>query len=112
MPYIQKRRISPPNNHKEVSDRRNSKWGKYYQSVAWKQLRDYYMMLHPICEECMLNGRSVPAEHCHHRVPFSRGKTEEERMELLLNPDNLEAVCRSCHEKIHTALNHSKQMTI
>ena len=104
MPYIQKRRISPPNNHKEVSERRNNKWGKYYGSVAWKHLRDYYHMLHPICYCCALEGRSVPSEEVHHITPYSWFNLEEDRMKALLDPDNLRCLCKSCHLKIHQQL--------
>lgn len=101
MPYITKRKICACSDKRESHDRHNNKWNHYYQNRQWKLLRDYYMMLHPICEDCMINGRSVPAEECHHKVAFSTGTTEEEKMQLLLNPDNLVALCKSCHMKRH-----------
>ena len=77
------------------------------KTEAREKLRDWYMSLHPICADCMIEGRSVPATELHHKRPFSTGKTEEERMELLLNPDNLVALCSECHDKRHFILNHS-----
>ena len=107
MPYLTNRKIGRPNNKKEIQDTRNNKWGRYYGNRQWKLLRDYYMALHPCCELCALEGRSVPAEHCHHRIPFSTGNTEEEKMALLLDPSNLQPLCRMHHEKIHAQLKHN-----
>ena len=103
MPYLSKRKVGNPNKieQKESQDRHNNKWNVYYQDKRWKKLRDWYKLNHPICEICAINGRSVPAEEVHHRIAFSTGNTEEERMSLLLNPDNLQCLCRQCHMKIH-----------
>lgn len=109
MPWLSHRKIGRQNNKKDIQDTRNNKWNKYYQLKRWKLLRDYYMQIHPLCEICLFNGRSVPAEHCHHRVPFSQGNTEDERYALLLDPSNLQALCRKCHEKIHADLKHNNQ---
>ena len=108
MPYLTKRRISPPSKREDNNTRRNNKWNKYYQNKRWKKLRDWYMSLHPICADCMFEGRSVPATELHHIIPFSTGKTEEEKMDLLLSPDNIVALCSECHDKRHAVLNHSK----
>ncbi len=115
MPYISKRRISPPNrtDNKEASERRNNKWGKYYGNKKYKNLRDWYMSTHVLCQDCLFNGRSVPATQLHHIIPFSQGKTEDERMYLLMDWEhNFVALCDECHDKRHGKLNHSKQMTI
>lgn len=109
MAYIQKRRISRKTDKKDVSQRRNAKWLKYYGDKRWKLLRNWYIQLHPLCEECLFNGRSVPAEHVHHRIPFGSGTTEEERFRLLLDINNLESVCQECHQKIHNELKHKDQ---
>lgn len=105
MPYISHRRISTrKEREKDQNKRRNEKWNHYYGNPKWKKLRDYYILLHPICEECMINGRSVPAEHVHHRVPFSFFNLEEDRWAALLDVDNLECVCAQCHNEIHQHL--------
>ena len=79
----------------------NSNNGKSMYDIHWNRLRNSYIHEHPLCELCLLNGRSVPAEEVHHKRPFSTGKTEEERFSLLLDRNNLMALCRSCHHKIH-----------
>jgi 5-methylcytosine-specific restriction protein A len=105
MPYITKRRISPPSRKKEYDEHRSKKYGVYYQDIRWKKLRDYYMDLHPICEECMFEGRSVPAEECHHRIPWSWFTDENDRRLALLDVDNLQPLCRMHHHEKHKYLN-------
>ena len=62
------------------------------------------MRNNPLCVDCLFEGRSVPAEEAHHRIPFSTGKTEEEKMKLLLSPDNIEPLCSFHHDKRHAIL--------
>lgn len=106
MPYISRRKVGNPNKieQKEVQDRHNSKWNAYYQDKRWKKLRDWYKSIHPICEICAINGRSIPAEEVHHRIIFSWFDSEEDRLKALLCPDNLQCLCRQCHMKIHKNL--------
>lgn len=71
---------------------------KYYQLKQWKDLSLFYRMQHPICEEC----EEKPSEHTHHIIsPFQPNLSENERMALLLNENNLKALCAECHQKIH-----------
>ena len=107
MPYISKRKIGVNTNHKEKDDRRNKKWNTFYQDHRWKRLREWYMATHPLCEECLFEGRSVPAEHCHHKIPFSTGDSTEDKFRLLLDPDNLQALCVRHHQEKHIILNQS-----
>lgn len=66
----------------------NKKYGR-----AWKRIRDRYVMAHPLCEMCQKTGKLVPTEEVHHKLPISQGGTHAR--------DNLMALCRSCHTKIH-----------
>lgn len=80
---------------------------KYYQLKQWKDLTLYYRMEHPICEECHKNV----SEHTHHIIsPFQPNLSENERMYLLLNPNNLKALCAECHQKIHEMQQRQKKM--
>ena len=108
MTYLPKRKISPPSHDKEISKRRNEKWNKYYGSTAWKKLRQWKITHFPICYDCMFNGISKPATQVHHIRPFSEGKTQEEKWELLLDPSNLVSLCDECHDKRHAILRHNK----
>ena len=74
---------------------------KYYNRQDWKDLRNLYLERHPICEICEKHGRIVPAEHVHHCVPWTRGKTEKDKEKLLLNEKNLISVYKKCHKLLH-----------
>ena len=63
---------------------------------AWKRIRDRYILAHPYCEKCFEEGRMTVATECHHIIPVSRGGQSVE--------ENLMALCRGCHNKIHHEL--------
>lgn len=109
MPSLIKRKISVRTNKHEIQERRNNKWNVFYQDRRWKKLRHWQITNHPLCHDCMLEGRSVPAEEAHHIKPFSQGKTMEEKFELLLNPNNIVSLCKKCHDKRHAILKYSTQ---
>lgn len=72
---------------------------KAYNNAQWRKLREVYMHEQPICEECLKHGKITPAEDIHHiRSPFKGGDIN---WALLLDHDNLMAVCKTCHQKIH-----------
>lgn len=98
MPTINKQRI----REKQVQYRHNNVSAQYYNTSAWRNLRNYYIKRHPLCEECMKNGKVKAAEEVHHIKEFLRGKTNEERYLLLTDETNLMSVCRKCHMKIHS----------
>lgn len=60
---------------------------------AWKRIRDSYAAAHPLCERCLKEGKYVPTEEIHHKLPLSKGGTHAR--------ENLIALCKSCHAKIH-----------
>lgn len=89
---------------KDVTKRQPKKQNqsaKYYNSKQWKSLRLNYYRLHPLCEECLAKGITKPAEHIHHKIEFLTGITDEQRWQLLLDPDNLQSLCLECHYKKH-----------
>lgn len=60
---------------------------------TWQKIRARYLTLHPLCEECLTEGRSTLATEVHHKIPLGEGGTNDEK--------NLEAVCKACHSRIH-----------
>ena len=84
-----------PYEHKE------SDAPKYYNSKYWKSLRNSFIAQHPLCHDCALEGRSRPAEEIHHLVPFLTGKDDNERWNLLLDPNNLVSLCIYHHHLRH-----------
>ena len=71
---------------------RKYKPGKRYGS-SWQKVRNRYIKQHPLCEQCMNEGRLTLAQHVHHIVPLEQGGTSDE--------SNLMSLCKSCHSTIH-----------
>ena len=79
----------------------NARYEKYDRDPAvrrrygrvWKRIRDSYALEHPLCEQCLTNGKYVKTEEIHHKLPLSKGGTHDR--------DNLIALCKECHARIH-----------
>ena len=54
---------------------------------------------HYLCEECLRQGIYRPAEIVHHKIELD--PVNIENPEITLSFNNLEAVCRECHAKVH-----------
>lgn len=84
------------------SDARHKERQALYQSKRWKDLREYMVMTHPLCEDCLKEGRITATTEIHHiKSPFQRGLSEEEKARRAYDEDNLVALCRDCHIKRH-----------
>lgn len=81
--------------------KKNNQSAKYYNSKQWKFLRNKYYREHPLCEKCLEQDIITPADHVHHIREFIQGITEEQRWQLLLDPDNLQSLCKYHHQQIH-----------
>jgi len=68
---------------------------------AWKRIRDRYIAAHPLCEQCDVAGRIVPAQEVHHIIPLSEGGTHA--------ADNLMALCTPCHSGFTLAENNRRR---
>ena len=78
---------------------------QFYSSKAWQDCRNAYMKkAHHLCEECLRQGIYKPAEIVHHKIELTPVNIRQP--EISLNFDNLEAVCRSCHDNFHD--NHGR----
>ena len=97
MAYINKPKKRP--NYK--------KYRKPYNNL-WTILRNSYLMEHPLCERCLLDGKIVAAQEVHHIKRILEGKDELEQKEIMLDSNNLMALCRDCHKKIHNAMRKNK----
>jgi len=58
----------------------------------WRKVRAQYLAEHPLCEKHLEEGKTVPAYDVDHIIPLSQGGER-------LDPDNLQALCRRCHNK-------------
>lgn len=57
----------------------------------WRKIRDAFLADHPLCSECEQRGRVTVAQVVHHI----------DENQLNNSPDNLQAMCRPCHERNH-----------
>ena len=75
---------------------------EFYKSAAWKSCRDAYMASRSyLCEECMREGRYIPAKIVHHVIPITLENINDPN--VTLSWSNLRAVCRECHAAAHGA---------
>lgn len=70
---------------------------KWYAKTEWRKLRKIKLMSDPVCEVC----NEQLATQVHHKVSFLTGGNEEEKLSLLLDYDNLQSICPTCHQHIH-----------
>lgn len=64
------------------------------RSPKWPAVRRAYLEKHPDCEACGRTARQGGPIEVHHVVPFHDDEAKE------LDPDNLIALCRRCHELV------------
>ena len=62
--------------HQKEENRRYEKYGRdpavrRRYGRAWKRIRDKYASEHPLCEQCLKEGRYVKTEEIHHKLPLS-----------------------------------------
>lgn len=100
MPTINRKQIKP----KQVEYKHDDKSAEYYNSSAWHSLRSAYYMNNPLCECCMAHDVVKSAEHIHHKHKYLSGITDDERWQLLLEPNNLMSVCAKCHSALHAKM--------
>lgn len=88
MYIIRKRRQRTLNYHEKYRD--------FYNSPAWKALRNYkFGAADGLCERCLAKGIVRAAREIHHIVPIEIDYSKR------LDYDNLIALCSDCHNKIH-----------
>jgi len=76
----------------------NEKYAKFYNSSAWKKLRNAYIAAYPLCERCLKDGIIKQADVVHHIIEIRSDWSKR------LDWDNLEAVCHEHHNKEHADL--------
>ena len=56
---------------------------------TWQKVRANKVRKSPLCERCLVLGLAVQVDEVHHKDENPKNN----------EPDNLESLCRSCHEK-------------
>ena len=98
MPTIKKleKKTSYPkrNKSKEIYD-------NVYNTKTWRNLRKSYLMEHPLCEECLKQGKITPATDVHHKYEISNATNTLEMKDIGFDSNNLMALCEECHINKH-----------
>ena len=72
-----------------------------YKSRRWQETRRAYLSsVGGLCERCLAKGLYHPAVIVHHKVYINSENIHNP--EVTLNWNNLEALCRECHEREHS----------
>lgn len=72
----------------------------FYKSKRWQSTREAYLRsVGGLCERCLKKGIYKPAVIVHHKVYITPENIHTP--EITLDWNNLEAVCRECHEDEH-----------
>lgn len=76
-------------------------WARaFYSSERWKQCRRaYWAKARGLCERCLAKGVYKPGEIVHHKTHLTPENITDPTVTLSF--DNLQLVCRECHEEIH-----------
>ena len=117
MPYKAKRPCSWPGCPNLTDDRycsyHQSLYYKQYNNMtrtpeqkarygrSWQRKRNKYIEEHPFCERCLSEGRLIPADTVHHKIPVSEGGSD--------NFENLMSLCKACHNQIHDRFSNKKR---
>ena len=107
MPTIKKpKRKNKPRKPRRWSNRQLR--AKVYNSRQWRELRNWYIASHPLCERCEAEGRTTPATAVHHVISFTKffdnGEITAKALQYAYDKSNLQALCDRCHKKAHGQL--------
>lgn len=92
--YCDKHRKQMNNEYNQYLRDEDSK--KFYNSTAWRKLARKQLIREPLCSICLKEGRASMAEIADHIKPITEGG---ERLDI----NNLQSLCRSCHNKKHSS---------
>lgn len=97
MPTIYKPKKKQTKNDNQYDAERR----KIYSSERWRRLRAWKFSCDPLCESCLREGKTVPAEDIHHVVSFMSTDDPQRRIHLAYDYDNLMSLCKPCHQRAH-----------
>lgn len=72
----------------------------FYRSRAWDKCRKAYAKSKGgLCERCLAHGIYTPGEIVHHKTHLTQANINDPA--FAFGFDNLELLCRKCHNEIH-----------
>lgn len=74
---------------------------QYYGMKGWKAVRDKKIKEQPLCELCLQRGVTRQGTEVHHAIKFYDQFTDDLKLLLLEDYDNLVTVCDEHHKAIH-----------
>ena len=77
--------------HKPLHPEENRSSAKLGYGAAWQKARKRFLLSHPLCVECLKEGRYVKATDVDHIIPH-RGDRR-----LFWDESNWQALCHRCH---------------
>ena len=94
----------PQSNRHQAYDQlgRNKRAKAFYNSISWRKLRSE-LATDPLCEECLKEGKLVPATIADHKEELLK------RPDLGLSYENLSSKCWPCHSRRHAAARVGRQ---
>ena len=81
---------------------------RVYRTARWRRLREMKLMHDPLCELCLEEGRTTPAEDVHHITSFMSVTDPTQRQFLAYDYNNLQSLCKVCHQRTHNAKGYGK----
>lgn len=92
--------------HLDIKTDTHAHRAEFYNSVEWRQLRDWVMARDNYeCQMCKAEGRVTTQTDSVLEVDHI--KELEFHPELALDPDNLRTLCKDCHNKRHHRMNYA-----
>lgn len=89
----------------ELKGRTEASRSGFYQTNAWKILREQRRINNPLCQGCEAEGRIRPMTTVDHIEPV------DERPDLALDYDNTQSLCNYCHDRKIKADKRRKKWT-
>jgi 5-methylcytosine-specific restriction protein A len=72
----------------------------FYNSRSWKMLRQQKLLLNPLCETHLLEGKIESSKQVHHSINLRSPLGWESRFDIKL----LFSLCDSCHQSIESEI--------
>ena len=85
----------PKSKYKPLFKSKEKPWGnnqEFYKTYHWQKVRELQLNKEPLCRECAKKGKTTLATVVDHIRPIEQGGA-------MLDWDNLQSLCESCHNR-------------